>query len=110
MNDYNYDCLLFLRKNTRMSIRDKIKIENFKDDLYDSYQKISRIEHTTLVVNYEKAYMREYEIRYRSFLKKVYPLWKRYGDGLDIEEFANKIINDNIISEEEKKLKLSRGR
>ena len=104
MNSYDYYCLEYLRRNTVISIKEKLKIEKMKNDLYDSYKELSRIEHTQLVVDYTKAYEYEYIVRYRKFLKKMFPIWKKYSDGLDIEEFTNKIICDNI--NEEKKLKL----
>ena len=89
--------LLVLRKCTTLNPNQKIKViyalkqaENYAK-LYNSINPDQKIE-----VDYSVAYELEYSYRIINLQKKITKDWQKYGEGIELEEFANKVIDSKL--------------
>ncbi len=92
----NYSELDFLRKNTKLGPNASLKIKKARIEA-EKYRKwYYEIEHELLETDYSLADELEYELRWRAWEKGCFKFWKKYGDGLDLTEFAKSVLNDTM--------------
>ncbi len=91
----DYEYLAFLRKNTYLSIREKIKVQKLREDAIVYQCTMNRLENCMLGADFSKADNLEYQFRFKRFAEDLIPDWADHGDGLSLEAFAEKVIRDN---------------
>ena len=104
MSEYSKENLDYLRDNTRINIIEWFIIDKKREKIFQAYEDIRRSEHADIVTDYTSANEYEFNVRYQLWQRKLFRAWKKYGDGLDLEEFCNKTLSDNIKDSKEKKL------
>ncbi len=96
VKEYDYKVLEFLRKETVLGPIALIKIKNAKN-IAEKVRNIYRIyEHANVGVDFSLANELEMNYRLRALQKKLYTDWEMYGEGLDIEEYTDRYIRNNM--------------
>ena len=95
--------LQVLRSCTTLNPNQKIKvIQAFKQA--DNYSKLynSMNPNKQIDADYSVAYELGYSYRYINLQKKITRDWQKYGEGVDIEEFTDKVINSQLQNRKRK--------
>lgn len=98
-----YKRLLFLRKNTTLDLVNYIKVKKLRREAEETQFLINKLENCQLGVDYSKADEYEFNKRFQIWMYDLYSLWKKHSEGLDLFDFAQIALDQNINMEEEEK-------
>ena len=87
-----------LNPNQKIKVMKAFKQANNYVKLYNSMNQNKQIE-----VDYSVAYELEYSYRFINLQKKITRDWQKYGEGIDLEEFTDKVINLQLQNKSIKK-------
>ncbi len=92
----------FLRRNTMLSFIDKMKVDKLRALAVKRKKLIDKLELCDCEVDYKEANEYEYNKRFYLWMCSLYRLWSKHNDGLDLIDFANVVIDQNLSEEMEK--------
>lgn len=101
MNEYDnkavdYNELEFLRANTMLGPAAALKITKMKAESEQLRKAYFKAEGELLESDYSLADEFEYEMRLRAWENKCASMWKKYGDGLGLSEFAKEAMQQRM--------------
>lgn len=102
-NDLDYERLEFLRKNTMLGPIALLRIAKAKKDADRFRQWYKEKEGELLEADYTIADQLEYEMRFNAYQNSVGPLWSKHGDGLDLRDFTE-LVMDQAMNRGTKRL------
>ncbi len=91
----HYYDLVYLRHEARLNLIEWIKVKKLRCLAEETQRLINQKERCQVGVDYKEADQLEYQFRFRKFEREMIPLWIQHGDGLGLDEFSYKIIQDN---------------
>ena len=91
---YDYEFLSLLRKYTILDPISYMKVRKERKLAEDTTYIINKKEHCHLGVDYTKANELETFLRYRSWVRSVFPMWREFGNGESLEEYATEVLYD----------------
>ena len=100
----DYKELDYLRKNSRLSILEKRKVNKLRKEAMERQYIINKINHCMLGADFSEAENLEYDLRMRRYALDLYPLWAKYGDGMGLYDFACRVVRENKDKEQPKRL------
>ncbi len=104
IKEMNHDVLNYLRKNTLLGPVAMFKIAKARREAELLRKYYAEVEHEIIELDTSTADELEYNYRMQAMQKKMYKMWQQYGDGLDLEEFVNVAIANNMENEKGKTL------
>ena len=96
--------LEFLRRNTKLSSIDKKKIAKLRALAVKRKKLMDKLERCDCEVDYSEANESEYNRRFYLWMCSLYRSWSKCNDGLDLVDFANMVIDQNLSKEMEKSI------
>ena len=90
---YDYDTLVLLRENVKLSLSEYIKVRELRVLALEYQDCINRIEKCKLGVDFSNAFQLEFDFRFDRWKKKVTNRWIEKGSENNLEEFALDELN-----------------
>lgn len=99
----NYKKLYFLQEHTHLNPIDYIRIKYMKYEAEKTQRLINEIENCQIGVDFKPADEYEYYCRFKSWMLScdMMKLWSKHSEELDLYDFANLVIDQNLEREEE---------
>lgn len=97
----DYEKLYFLRKHTLLNPIDFIKISRMKAQAEKTQILINKLENCQIGVDFREADEYEYNARFKVWMHNLIYLWSKHSEGLDLYDFANLAIDQNLKKEKE---------
>ncbi len=94
--EFSYEMLEYLRKNTIIGPIAIFKIASAQREAALVQKYYQEVEHDNVELDTSIADSLEFSYRLNAFETRIFPMWEKYGDGLGLEEFAYRVINDHI--------------
>ena len=96
VKEYTYDMLQFLRRKTMLGPIALLKVGKAREEAERAKNVYEKLTKETINLDTSTADDLEYSYRFRAFEYTVFHDWEKYGDGLDLDEFAHKVIVDSV--------------
>ena len=97
----DYEQLYFLRKYAHLNVIDFIKVRNLRKIANETQLLINRLENCQIGVDYKEADEFEFNARFNTWMHDNIGFWMEYSDGMSLEDFAWKLLNDSISAQKE---------
>ena len=85
---FDYDTLVLLRKNTKLSPIALIKISDERRNAVEFQQLFNKIENDQIEVDYSTAEQLEANLRFKVWKKNILSYWLKFSNGRELDEYA----------------------
>lgn len=98
-SELDYQKLEYLRKETKLGPVAMMKLLKAKKEVDDSRKWYQQNENELIEADYSIVDELEYEMRRTAYQNKVSKEWSKYMDGIDLEEFAETLMDQQISNQ-----------
>ena len=97
MDDIKYaERLEFLRKNTTLGPIALCKLAKFKSDIEKGIETYYHWEGERLDFDFSLLDEFEYDLRFKYWIYECFDLWQIYNDGLGLDDFSLRVMDQQI--------------
>lgn len=102
--EINYDELTYLRRVTMLGPLALVRVQEAKREAEAARKYYEQVEHELPGLDTRIADELEYNYRKQALQRRLFKDWEQYGDGLDLEEYVDMVIANNVPQSKNKSL------